>query len=74
MICIHASVFKGIAYPWFDTPWIEENEKHIGEDTFFCVRCKEAGIPIYVDHDLSWEVRHIGEHEFGMEDLLEVMT
>lgn len=74
VVCIHASVFKGIAYPWFDTPWVEENERHIGEDVFFCIRCKEAGIPIYVDHDLSWEVKHVGEHEFGMEDLIAVMA
>ena len=74
LIAIHHSVFKAIAFPWFDTPWIEDNERHIGEDVFFCVRCREAGIPIYIDHDLSWEVRHIGQHEFSMEDLVEAMA
>lgn len=31
----------------------------IGEDVYFFKKLKEAGIPIYLDHGVSWEVGHI---------------
>jgi len=70
VILIKAEVFKQIEWPWFDQPWHEAAQRGIGEDIFFCIRCREAGIPIYIDHDLSWAVRHTGSYEFGMEDVL----
>lgn len=33
----------------------------IGEDVFFFRKLREAGVKIYVDHALSWEVGHIHE-------------
>lgn len=33
----------------------------IGEDVFFFKKIREAGIPVHVDHALSWEVGHIHE-------------
>lgn len=66
----HVALFKRLAVPWFSTPWVDSESKHVGEDVFFCARCAEAGVPIYVDHDLSWAVGHIGDYEFGMKDVL----
>jgi len=70
VILIRASVFKRLGWPWFCQPWVENVQRWVGEDIYFCGRCQEAGIPIYIDHDLSWEVRHIGDYEFGMQDVL----
>ena len=70
VILIKAEVFKKIEWPWFDQPWVEEAQKHVGEDTFFCGRCHEAGIPIYIDHDLSWVVKHTGLHDYGAHDIV----
>ncbi len=47
---IKADVFRKIKYPWYD--WVNYAGKHRGmlsEDLFFCERCHEYGIPIYVD-------------------------
>lgn len=45
---IKADVFDRIEFPYFD--WVNyENGMLLGEDTFFCSRCKKAGIPIYMD-------------------------
>jgi len=33
----------------------------IGEDVYFFRKIREAGIPVYLDHALSWEVGHIHE-------------
>ena len=70
VVLIKAEVFKQLAWPWFIQPWHDEAQHHVGEDIAFCMRCKEANVPIYVDHDLSWAVRHIGSHEFSMDDVL----
>lgn len=70
VILIKSSVFRRIEWPWFIQPWHENAQRHIGEDIAFCMRCREAGIPIHIDHDLSWAVRHIGTHEYSMHDVL----
>jgi hypothetical protein len=67
---LNATVFQRIKWPWFSQPWIDDKQRWCGEDTFLCGRLYEAGIPIYIDHDLSWAVKHIGNYEFGMQDVL----
>jgi hypothetical protein len=70
VVLIKSEVFKRIEWPWFEQPWHEAAQRAIGEDIMFCIRCRDAGIPIHIDHDLSWAVRHIGAYEFGMNDVL----
>jgi len=59
---IDTRVFTKIAEPWFATPF--DGEQFVGEDIFFCHKAKEAGLQIFVDHDLSKEVGHVGSYEF----------
>jgi hypothetical protein len=40
----------------------------IGEDLMFCRALSAAGQPIYIDHDLSKAVRHVGEYSYGTAD------
>jgi hypothetical protein len=49
--------------PWFWFEWIS-GERQVGEDVYFCRILREAGHKIYVDHDLSKDCAHIGQHEF----------
>lgn len=45
---IKADVFDRIQFPYFD--WVNYSSGSLlGEDTFFCSRCKKAGIPVYMD-------------------------
>jgi hypothetical protein len=37
---------------------------YIGEDIYFCKLAQANGMKVYVDHDLSKDVRHIGVMEF----------
>lgn len=55
---IDVDVFKILMQPWFATPW--DGEKYTGEDVFFCKKAQDTGYNIYIDHDLSNEVKHIG--------------
>jgi len=68
--CIRKDVFLQIAWPWVDNPWLDQEQHHMGEDTFFCKRLRDAEIPVLIDHGLSWHIRHCGTVGFGMPDLL----
>jgi hypothetical protein len=41
-----------------------------GEDGNFCAKLRAAGIPIFVDHDLSCEVGHVGDYTVTYQDTL----
>lgn len=59
IMMIDLKIMPKIAKPWFDT----KGDAH-GEDWWFCEKIEEAGIPIYIDHDISFEVGHVGPMEF----------
>lgn len=46
--------------PWF-RHGLNAEGGDIGEDLVFCQALTAAGIPIYIDHDLSKEVAHVGQ-------------
>lgn len=56
---IKAQVFIAIPMPWFQTTFGDDGTSFTGEDVEFCNKAREAGIPVYVDHDL--DVGHIAE-------------
>jgi hypothetical protein len=56
--------------PWFDTPWYPEKGYHVGEDMYFCGRAQKVGVDLFIDHDLSWEVKHLGTKPYGMVDVM----
>jgi hypothetical protein len=45
------------------------NGKLLGEDIYFCIKAKDAGIDTYVDHDLSMEIGHIGNYTYGWHNI-----
>lgn len=62
-------VFRKVPQPWFPIQWGQVNgEWQIhGEDAGFLEWAAKAGYDIYLDHDLSKEVKHIGQIEYEME-------
>jgi hypothetical protein len=61
---IDVEVFKQIPKPWFMLDYMPEIDDFVGEDWYFCSLLEKAGIPIYVDHDASKRVGHIGPFTF----------
>ena len=65
---IRADVFDAMPRPWFDTYWYTHEKtgklELIGEDVYFCHKARHAGVKIYIDHDLSQNVTHIGQMEY----------
>jgi hypothetical protein len=68
VILIKNSAFKKIEKPYF---YFEQlpNGKLLGEDIYFCIKAKDAGIDTYVDHDLSMEIGHIGNYTYGWHNI-----
>lgn len=61
---IRLDVFSMIKEPWFATPY--DGTRFISDDVFFCRKTKESGIDIWIDHDLSQDIRHIGIKEYAV--------
>lgn len=64
---IKTSVFNKLQVPWFDTPW--DGARHMGEDIYFCQLANHGGYKIFIDHDLSQEVGHVGTKQFTVNDM-----
>jgi hypothetical protein len=64
VMLIRASVFQLLKKPWFDTPY--DGLQHVGEDLSFCRLAQGQGIHVWIDHDLSQQVRHQGTIEWGV--------
>jgi hypothetical protein len=59
------ALLRRIEPPWFNFEWIPEKGIYRGEDFAFCEKMKAAGIPIYIDHDVSKQVKHVGTFGFS---------
>lgn len=68
VMAIKAETLGKLEYPWFDQPFMPDQDSYVGEDLFFCGRLKQAGVPLYIDHDLSKEITHLGKYEFQAKD------
>ena len=62
-----ASVYKKLGLPFFSIGYSQAAQDFFGEDVFHAHKLREAGVKIYVDHDVSKEVKHIGNFEFSNE-------
>jgi hypothetical protein len=57
-------------FPLFEQRMSPDPDVIVGEDTWFCNRLHEAGVPIHIDHLLSWETRHLATVPISMADAL----
>ena len=64
VMMIKASVFAKLQEPYFYFEQLPDN-KILGEDIYFCIKAKDAGIDTWVDHDLSMEIKHIGQYTYS---------
>ncbi len=68
---IKREVFAVLQPPLFLMDWIPEQNAYCGEDVYFAVLAQNAGFDIWVDHELSEKVGHIGTRRYGYEDVVE---
>lgn len=69
LILTRASIFEGdIELPLFAH---HDDDGYVTEDVTFCRQMIKLGHDIWVDHDLSREIRHIGSVSLGHEHMME---
>jgi hypothetical protein len=60
-------VYKKLGLPFFSIGYSQSAQDFFGEDVYHCHKLKEQGVKVFVDHDVSKEVKHIGSFEFSNE-------
>jgi len=63
---MRTDVVAGLGRPWF-RHGLNELGGDVGEDVMFCRGLTAAGHVIYIDHDLSKQVGHIGQHTYRIQ-------
>lgn len=57
-------VFDLIDLPYFDFEAVRQGAKFRGEDVYFLGKLRERGVPVFIDHDLSKKVAHVGHFDW----------
>lgn len=63
----NTAVYRKLGLPFFTIGYSQAAGDFFGEDVFHCRQVREAGFNVFIDHDVSKEVRHIGSFEFTFE-------
>ena len=70
---MRTDVVAGLGRPLF-RHGLNELGGDIGEDVMFCRGLSRAGYPIYIDHDVSKQVKHIGQHAYPTVETADAVT
>lgn len=68
VMLIELAAIEHIQPPHFEVLW--DKTGYISEDLYFCDKLRNAGIKIYIDHDVSQHIGHIGDYVYTMHDAL----
>jgi hypothetical protein len=58
------SALRLTSKPHFEVLWSDALNDYEGEDTYFCTKLAKAGVSLYVDHDATRYVAHIGSAHY----------
>jgi hypothetical protein len=64
VMLVKTEVFDKIGLPYFMIGYSPKNQDYTGEDIFFCRKARQAGFEVFIDHDLSKEIKHTGSLDF----------
>jgi hypothetical protein len=64
VVLMRTGIALDLLRPWFKHG-LNAQGGDIGEDIMFCRALRAAGHTIYIDHDLSKEIEHIGQYDYS---------
>jgi hypothetical protein len=73
VMLVDLGILKSIPKPWFMLKYDDKLEEFTGEDWYFCELLEKHGHKLWIDHDLSREVGHIGKMVYTHELVGEVV-
>ena len=65
VMMLSAGIFQKLLPPLYMMEWIPDTGSYCGEDVYFCAKAQAAGYDVWIDHDLSKQVGHLGAQHFG---------
>lgn len=65
LFLLELSALQAVPAPYFEVRWNSATQDYDSEDTYFCEKLRAHGIPVYVDHDLSQAIGHLGEISYS---------
>lgn len=65
IMMIDLSIMPAIPKPWFELRYSDKHQQFVGEDWYFCKKVEDAGHDIYIDHDLSRHIAHVGNLQYS---------
>lgn len=70
LLMVKADVFRNMEFPYFACPPDPDyNGAPMGEDIYFIKKAQEKGYKVFIDHDISKGVYHIGDYWYGHRDV-----
>ena len=64
MMLVKREVYEKLSSPFYKIEFLDEYSSLVGEDVYFCTKANEAGYEVYVSHELSDKIAHIGTRAF----------
>lgn len=74
LILLSRHAYRALPYSCFDMRYRADIDEVQGEDWSMCEALEQLGIDIWVDHDLSKEVGHVGDYEYRHEVVGELVS
>lgn len=65
---IEQKVLAAVPKPRFSNEWVPHLNSYTTEDRSFCIKARDAGYPVMVDHKASKRVYHIGTWNYSWDD------
>lgn len=62
-------VYEKLERPWYLSGYCTESGAHTFPDQYFSEKAAAAGFKLYVDHDISKEIIHVGVHNYTFRDV-----
>lgn len=71
VMMVRTELLRRLEMPRFAVAYKKDSEGFVGEDIWFCQQMMKAGATVYLDHDLSKEVRHLASLELWPHECVE---
>lgn len=68
LMLVNRQVYENMPRPFYSVEWKDNYTSLVGEDIYFCHKANENGYEVFVDHDLSKRIAHIGSKAYTIKD------
>lgn len=64
LMLVKREVYENMTRPHYSVTWNDDYTNLVGEDIYFCDKAAQHGYEVFVDHDISKKIAHIGTRAY----------